>query len=60
MAEPAKKLKTFYASVQVTRVEDWCVRAETEDEARELLARGGGERCRLGDCVHLEIEDVSE
>ncbi len=60
MAAHKKKLKTFHASVQVTRVEDWCVEAETEEEARALLASGEGERQRIGDCVYLEIHDLSE
>lgn len=59
MAPPKKKLKTFHASVQVTRIEDWCVEAETEQEARDLLASGQGERLAIGDCVHLEVADVS-
>jgi hypothetical protein len=60
MAAVKKKRKTFYASLQVTRVEDWCVEAETAEEARALLAQGEGERCGFGDRVHLEIQDVSE
>jgi hypothetical protein len=55
-----RKRKLFHATVQVTRVEDWCVEAESAEEARALLARGEGERFRLGDCVHLEIQDVAE
>ena len=60
MALPKKKLKMFHASVAVTRIEDWCVEAETEQEARELLASGQGERVRLGDCVYLEVADMSD
>jgi hypothetical protein len=55
-----RKRKLFYATVQVTRVEDWCVEAQSAEEARELLAQGEGERFRLGDCLHLEIQDVTE
>lgn len=55
-----RKRKLFYATVQVTRVEDWCVEAESAEEARGLLAKGEGERFRLGDCVHLEVHDVTE
>ena len=55
-----RKRKLFYATIQVTRVEDWCVEAESAEEARALLAQGEGERFRLGDCVHLEIQDVNE
>lgn len=60
MARAAKKkLKTFYASLQVTRVEAWCVEAESEEEARALLANGAGERCGSGDCVYIEVDEVS-
>jgi xanthine/CO dehydrogenase XdhC/CoxF family maturation factor len=55
-----RKRKLFYATVQVTRVEDWCVEAESAEEARALLASGEGERYRLGDCVYLEVHDVTE
>jgi hypothetical protein len=55
-----RKRKLFYATVQVTRVEDWCVEAESAEEARALLARGEGDRFQLGDCVHLEVHDVTE
>jgi hypothetical protein len=46
--------------VQVTRIEDWCVEADTAEEARALLVQGLGERLRLGDCVHLEVQDLSD
>jgi hypothetical protein len=52
--------KTFHASVQVTRIEDWCVEAESEEEARTLLASGAGERCGVGDCVHVEVRACGE
>jgi len=55
VAPPKKKLKRFHASVTVTRIEDWCVEAETEQEARDLLASGRGERLGVGDCVYLEV-----
>lgn len=60
MASRKKKLKTFHASVAVTRIEDWCVEAETEQEARDLLASGLGERLRIGDCVYLEVAELSD
>jgi xanthine/CO dehydrogenase XdhC/CoxF family maturation factor len=60
VALPKKKLKMFHASVQVTRIEDWCVEAATAQEARDLLASGQGERLRIGDCVYLEVADVSD
>jgi hypothetical protein len=53
-------LKTFHATVLVTRVEDWCVEAETAEEARELLAAGSGYRCDIGDCIHVEVETIED
>jgi hypothetical protein len=58
--KPAPALTTFYATVLVTRMEEWCVEAESADEARELLAAGEGHRCHLGDLVHLEVERVED
>jgi hypothetical protein len=52
------KLKTFHATVHVTRVEQWWVEAESAEEARELLAAGAGYRCEIGDCVNIEVERV--
>jgi hypothetical protein len=64
MAVAALKLKpkpkTFYATMQVTRVEDWCVEAETAEEARELLASGFGQRCHIGECLYVEVEHVED
>ena len=59
-AAAARSRKTFYATVHVTRVEEWCVEAEDANAARAMLAAGAGERRRIGDCVQLEIEDLSE
>src|SRR5215471_16110519 len=53
-------LKTFHATVHVTRVEQWCVEAETAEEARELLAAGAGHRCEIGDCVNVEVGHVED
>jgi hypothetical protein len=36
------QLKTFHATMLVTRAEEWCVEAESPEEARELLAAGRG------------------
>jgi hypothetical protein len=60
VATAKRKRKTFYASMQVTRIEDWCVEAETAEEARALLASGDGERCQLGECVHVEVQSLSD
>ena len=54
------ELKMFHATMHVTRVEEWCVEAETAEEARELLAAGAGHRCHIGDCLNLEVERVED
>ena len=53
-------LKTFHATLTVTRLEEWCVDAETADEARALLAAGQGHRCHLGDCLHMELQELED
>ena len=53
-----KKLKLFHANMHVTRVEEWCVEAETVEEARQLLASGRGHRCHIGDCLHAEVSNI--
>jgi hypothetical protein len=54
------QLKTFHATMLVTRAEEWCVEAETAEEARALLAAGQGHRCHLGDRVHHEVHVVED
>jgi hypothetical protein len=58
MAAARKKLKLFHANVHVTRVEEWCVEAESAEEARQILATGGGHRCHIGDCLHAEVSEM--
>jgi hypothetical protein len=53
-----KKLQLFHANLVVTRIEQWCVEAESAEEARELLTAGEGHRCHLGDRVHAEVQNV--
>ena len=57
---PSKALKTFHATMTVTRMEEWCVDAETPEEAKALLAAGEGYRCHLGDCLHVELEKMED
>jgi hypothetical protein len=52
--------KLFHATVLITRAEEWCVEAETAEEARELLALGRGHRCHLGHRLHAEAQEVDE
>jgi hypothetical protein len=52
------ELRTYHASMLVTRAEDWWVEAESVEEARALLASGEGQRSAVGACVHLEIDGM--
>lgn len=52
--------KTFHATMLVTRAEEWCVEAESAEEARALLAAGLGHRCHLGERVQFEVERVED
>jgi hypothetical protein len=64
MAVAALKLKrvfkTYHATMQVTRIEQWCVEAQSAEEARELLAAGAGYRCEIGECVSIEVDRVED
>jgi len=51
-----RELKTYHATVHVTRVEHWCVDASSPEEARALIAAGEGHRCDFGDRLHFEVE----
>jgi hypothetical protein len=51
-------LRTFHASVLVTRAEEWWVEAETAEEAEALLAAGQGHRSAVGERVHVELEGM--
>jgi hypothetical protein len=53
-----EKTRLFHARMLVTRVEEWCVEAATAEEARALLAAGGGHRCTPGDSIHAELEHL--
>jgi len=61
MAAPREKprLKTFHATVTVTRTEEWCVEAETPAQAEALLVAGEGQRCQMGDCLQIEVETIA-
>jgi hypothetical protein len=54
------ELKTYHATMLVTRAEEWCVEADSPEEARELLAAGLGHRCHLGERVQFEVDRVEE
>jgi hypothetical protein len=54
------KRKLFYATIHVTRVEEWFVEAENADEAHALLESGAGHRAQVGQSVHFEIDKLSD
>ena len=54
------QLKSLYATMHVTRVEEWFVEA-TAEEARELLLSGAGHRCGgIGECINAAVEQIGE
>ena len=55
-----KKLMTFYATMQVTRLQQWSIEAESPAEAETLLVGGTGHRCTPGECLHVELQDFGE
>jgi hypothetical protein len=59
-AAQKRKLKTFHATLQVVRLEEWCVEAETAAEARALLAAGEGHRCAVGERLHIDIDRIRD
>jgi len=57
-SKPKPTLKTFHATMLVTRAEQWWVEAETAEQAQALLASGAGHRCELGERVYVELENL--
>ena len=55
---PKAKARLFHARMLVTRVEEWCVEAETEEQARTLLKAGAGHRCTPGESIQVEIDSI--
>lgn len=53
-----KKLNTYHATMIVTRTEEWCVEAESEEEALALLEAGEGHRCDTGAAVQVELDEL--
>jgi hypothetical protein len=60
MRRQRPQLRTFYASMLVTRVEQWWVEAASAEEAQELLASGQGHHASIGERVHVELGMMSE
>jgi hypothetical protein len=57
-AAPETKPRLFHARMLVTRLEEWCVEAETAEQARTLLTAGAGHRCTPGESIQVEIETL--
>ena len=57
-ARANQKLRTFLATMVVTRVEEWCVDAASAEEAKALLDAGQGHRCSGGDALHVEVGEL--
>ena len=55
-ARQKQKLRTYHATMIVTRAEEWCVDAGSPEEARQLLVSGHGHRCHFGDVLQVELE----
>lgn len=60
MSQRLQKTKMFHATMLVTRAEEWCVEAETAEEARALLASGNGHVCHIGDCLYVDLETFED
>ncbi|HUC48707.1 MAG TPA: hypothetical protein VMA30_04920 [Xanthobacteraceae bacterium] len=58
--ESRSKTRLFHARMLVTRVEEWCVEAETPEAARALFTAGAGHRCTPGESVQVELESLLE
>jgi hypothetical protein len=62
MARAAAKpsLRMYHATMHVVRREEWCVEAETPEQARALLASGAGHRCTAGECLSADLESLHD
>jgi hypothetical protein len=58
LAKKTSSPRMFHATMLVTRTEEWCVEAESAEEARRLLSAGDGHRCHVGDRIHVELRDL--
>jgi hypothetical protein len=52
------KLQIYYATMLVTRTEEWCVEATSPEEARALLEAGQGHRCSPGEICCVELGEI--
>lgn len=52
------KPRLFHARMLVTRLEEWCVEAQSVEQARALLTAGAGHRCTPGESIQVEVDSV--
>jgi hypothetical protein len=50
--------QTYYATLLVTRNEEWCVEAARPEEAQALLEAGEGHRCSPGEICCLQLSEI--
>ena len=55
---PQAEPRLFHGRMLVTRLEEWCVEAETPEEASALLAAGAGHRCAPGESIQIEFDSL--
>jgi len=58
MSNNNRRKRIFHATVHVTRVEEWCVEADTPEEAQALIASGEGHRCSPGEALYAEVAQL--
>jgi len=56
--EPQRKM--FYGTMHVTRVEEWCIEAESAEEARKFMNNGQVELPQTGKCLHRHHMSIEE
>ena len=50
--------RLYHATMLVTRMEEWCVEAASEEEAKARFAQGEGHRCTSGEIYCIEPGDI--
>lgn len=55
-----QKLRTYHATMIVTRAEEWYVDAASPQEAMALLASGQGHRSHVGEILDFELDRLND
>jgi hypothetical protein len=56
--KPHPRAKVFHATMLVTRLEEWWIKADSAEDAQGLLASGQGHHTALGERVHVQVEQL--